>query len=212
MTDVLHVQKRTETGTLRMRRMRREGQIPAVLYGHGAESVALSVPTRDVNAWLRQASHIVQLQGDFTESVVVKEVQWDAFGVDVLHIDFARIDEKESLELELQVELKGDAPGTKMGGIVKHVVHRLTVRGPATQLPDRLELNINQLEVGGALKASDLELPESVELVGESDEVLVMCSEASAAAEESDEASDSPAEPEVIGRKSGEDDESQGES
>ena len=209
MAEVLNCEKRDFTGTLRNRRMRQDGKIPAILYGRG-ESVSLSIPTRDINSAIRHGSQIVELKGDFNESAMIKEVQWDAFGVDVLHIDLTRIDASEAVELTLQVELVGVSPGTKSGGMVKHMLHRVDVKVPAMAVPEKLELKINDLELNDVLKASDIPLPEGASLITGADEVVVQCVEATAGADEPGEADpDAPAEPEVIGRKS--DDESEGD-
>jgi large subunit ribosomal protein L25 len=91
MAEVLSVKVRESRGTSRARRQRAAGQIPAILYGHGQESVSLSVPTEQVLGVVRHGGHIVQLEGDVSDTALVRAVQWDPFGVDVLHIDLARV-------------------------------------------------------------------------------------------------------------------------
>lgn len=200
MADILNCEKRETTGTLRIRRLRQSGLIPAVLYGKG-DNQSLQIPAKDINSVIRQGNRIVLLKGCCNESALIKDVQWDAFGVDVLHVDLARIDASEAIELTLSVELVGEAPGTKTGGVVKQMLHSLEVRIPADAVPDRLEVRINDLELGGVIKASEVSLPEGAELLNSADDVVVTCVDAAGQEEEEKEASDTPAEPEVIGRK-----------
>ena len=208
MADILNCEKRDIRGTLRNRRMRQAGKIPGILYGRG-DSVSLSIPTRDIESAIRHGSQIVELKGDLNESAQIKEVQWDAFGIDVLHIDLSRIDATEVVELTLQVELVGVAPGTKTGGIIKHMLHNVDVRCPANAVPEKLELKINGLELNGVLKVSDVPLPDGASMVTGMDEVVVQCAEASVTSEEQEADPDAPAEPEVIGRKADDEEESE---
>ena len=97
-TDVLDVQVRNETGKRQVRRLRAKGLIPAVIYGHGGDSISLSVSAEQVNTALRHGSRIVVLKGGVNEDAFIREVQWDTFGQDVLHLDFTRVSAGEMLE------------------------------------------------------------------------------------------------------------------
>ena len=92
-----------------MRRLRASGYVPAILYGRG-EPVPLQVSSRDVNQVVHHGSHVVTLEGALNESALIKEVQWDAFGDHILHIDLYRITAGEVVDLELGVNLIGEAP------------------------------------------------------------------------------------------------------
>lgn len=202
MAEVLNCEKRDFTGTLRNRRLRESGKTPAVLYGRG-DNESLSIDTRDVSSAIRHGSRIVELKGVVNESALIKEVQWDAFGVDVLHVDLARIDVSEAIELTLKVALVGVAPGTRSGGTVRHLLKRIDVKIPALNVPEKLELRINDLELNGSIAVSEIPLPEGTELITGPDEIVVQCVEVAAVEEdaEADADPDAPAEPEVIGRK-----------
>lgn len=208
MTDQLNVENREETGTLRMRRLRKAGKIPAVLYGHGQDTVHLQVLAKDVQAAIRHGSQFVELKGSINESALIKEVQWDAFGSDVLHLDLARVDAGEAVEVSLTVELVGDAPGSRAGGMIRHQLHEIEIRCPASVLPEKLELKINDLELGQSLAAADIPLPAGASLKTAADEIVVQCIETTEVPEPEEVAEAGPAEPEVIGRKS-DDDESE---
>lgn len=201
MTDTLNVENRDQTGTLRMRRLRAAGKIPAVLYGHGQPSVNLSIAARDVEKMIRDSSHIVTLSGSVSESALVKEVQWDALGSNVLHVDLARIDASEAVEVSLGLEMRGVAPGTKSGGVVRLLLHEIDIRCPADQMPDHIEVNINQLELDQTITAADLEIPKAAEVLTDPATVVVSCETPTVVDEPEGDEETAAAEPEVIGRK-----------
>ena len=192
-----------------MRRLRASGLIPAVLYGHGGENLSLQIPTRDVNTAIRHGNQFVELKGAVNENALIKDVQWDTFGMDVLHLDLTRVDASEKVDVTLSVELVGDAPGTKQGGMLSQALHEIQVQCSASALPDKLELKINELEVNQSMLAKDVPLPAGATLVTNPEDIVVSCNEPTASGGDDDSASsDAPAEPEVIGRKSAEDEES----
>lgn len=201
MAEVLNVSKRETRGTSRARRLRASGVIPAVLYGHGQESLSLSVPADEIQSVIRHGSHIVDLKGAVSESALIREVQWDPFGMNVLHIDLTRVKAGELVELTVPVELRGDAPGVKQGGIVKQQLHKIDISCPVTSVPDKLVVSVNELGLSESITAAQLELPEGGKLVTDPDAVVVQCEEAAPEVEVEEAAPGEAAEPEVIGRK-----------
>lgn len=199
MADVLNATVREDLGTSRTRRLRKAGMTPANLYGHGGANVALSIPTAEVDAVVRHSSHVVTLQGSVSDEALIKEVQWDAFGNHVLHLDMVRVLAGETANVLVKVELRGDAPGTKVGGVVKHLIHEIEIECPVLSIPDKIELGINTLELGDSLLASALELPKGAKFVHADDEIVVQCVEPMQ--QESEEGEGGPAEPELITRK-----------
>ncbi|HHM12009.1 MAG TPA: 50S ribosomal protein L25 [Planctomycetaceae bacterium] len=202
-TEVLHCEARQELGTRATRRLRRKGMVPANLYGHGQANVNLAVPVDDVEAAIRHGAHMVQLQGAVNDTAFIREVQWNTFGNEVLHLDLTRVSAKEKVEVDLSIELRGEAPGAKEGGEVSVMTHEVTIVCPAEAIPEKIEVNVNDLHVGTVIHASDLELPEGAELVTPPDTPIVGCQARAEVAEEAEEApaaADLSAEPEVIGR------------
>ena len=183
-----------------MKRLRQTGQIPAVLYGHGEAGVMLSVSEKDLNKAINTGSHIVDLVGDTKESALIKDVQWDAFGMKVLHLDLTRVDATEAVEVTIPIELKGDPVGTHHGGTVNFHQHELTILCPANVLPDRIELRISELDNDQSISAGEIVLPEGASLAEAPETPIVSCAiQVEKAEVESDEGSAS--EPEVIGGK-----------
>jgi large subunit ribosomal protein L25 len=202
MAEQLKVEKRTTRGKRHARRQRAEGRVPAVLYGHGEEVIGLSVDASALGAAIRHGARLVELSGALAESALLRAVQWDTFGTEVLHVDFTRVSADERIEVTLPVELKGVAPGTKQGGIVQHLVHELEIECPAGAIPEKLFLSVNHLELGQSLLSGAIELPAGAKLLSDDDLVVAQC-ELPQAVEEPEAGAAAPgaAEPELIGRK-----------
>jgi large subunit ribosomal protein L25 len=204
MSEVLHVTIRDGLGTRRSRQLRQQGRVPAVMYGHGKENVNLAVQASEIEAALRHGAQLVDVQGDVTQSALIKDIQWDTFGNEVLHIDLARVSVDEAVDVTVGVELVGEAPGIKEGGVVEHVLHEVEIRCPAGAIPDRFEVKINELHLGQTITAAELQLPDQAELLTDPDSLIATCSEPVAAPAEEEAVAGEAAEPEVIGRAEGE--------
>ena len=204
MTEVLAVQVRETRGKRNARRMRQTGQTPAVLYGHGKEVISLTLPTDELNKVIRHGAKLVELKGGIADSAIIRDMQWDALGNDVLHVDFVRVKAGERLAVEVTVELRGDAPGMNEGGVIQHLLHRVDVDVPVSAIPEKLHVNINSLQLDQVITAADIEdLPTDAKLLTAPDSVVVQCVTPAVAPD--DEAIEGvSAEPEVIGRKEGE--------
>ncbi|MBI3466119.1 MAG: 50S ribosomal protein L25 [Planctomycetes bacterium] len=200
MAEIFHVQSRDSRGKRNSRRLRRTGRIPAVLYGHGEEPQSLSVAIDEVSLALRHGHRLVQLQGDITEQAFIRDLQWDIYGTEVLHLDLSRVSATDRVRVAVPVELRGEAAGVKEGGILQHLLHELHIECLATAMPEKLQLNVHSLAVGGSLLASDVELPTGVKLVSDPHAIVVQCMQPLAAVEAAPAPAEG-AEPEVIGRK-----------
>lgn len=192
MSESLNVQIREQTGSLRVKRMRQGGNIPAMLYGHGEENVMLSVSAKELGRIINHGTHIVELKGGANESALIKEVQWDAFGIDVVHVDFTRVNPNEKVAVTLPLAFKGDAIGTRQGGEVHFHQQELSILCPAIAVIDKIEVKISSLDVGQALSAADIVLPEGAELDEAGTTPIVSCAEK---AKEDDESEEAPAAP-----------------
>jgi large subunit ribosomal protein L25 len=175
MSDTLVVKKREKLGTSHTRRLRRAGLVPVNLYGHGEANASLSVPVEQVIAVIKHGGKLVKLTGDLTETAVVREVQWDTFSKDIIHLDLLRVSEKELVETTVAIELKGIAPGTSEGGVLHFVLHELPIECPASTIPEKLFVNINDLHLGKAIHANEVPLPEGAKLATDPHLVVVSC-------------------------------------
>ncbi len=199
MAEVLNVEVRSERGTREARRLRREGKVPAVLYGHGEKAVSLLVGGEELTNAVRRHTRLVDLRGGVTDSALIRELQWDPFGLEVLHVDFTRVSADERIEVKVSIELKGNAPGTHEGGVLEHLIHDLEIECLATTIPERIIVRVNTLKVGDKITVAELQVPEGVKVLADAEDVVVQCVEAAQEAEA--ELAGEAAEPEVIGKK-----------
>jgi len=203
MTATLPVTLRSETGTAAIRRMRQNARVPAILYGHGETNVNLSLETNVIASLLEQGERTVELRGAVSETVLIREVQWDSFGRHILHLDFQRVSAREKVEVTVAIELRGEAPGVKQGGVVEQLLHEIDIECPATAIPKSFEVNINDLDLNDIVRADSLELPDGAKMLIETETIIVQCVEMAPEAEAGEEGGAAEhAEPEVIRRES----------
>ena len=201
MAETLNIEKRDQTGSLRMKRLRQTGKIPAVLYGHGESTEVICVLEKELNRAIDQGSHIVELKGAANESALIKTIQWDAFGIKILHLDLARVSATEAVEVTIPIELRGDARGTHHGGVVNFHQHQIMILCPANMLPDKIELKIGDLGVDQMIDASQIPLPAGAKLAEAGTTPIVSCAVPTEQVEEETVVAEGSDEPEVIGKK-----------
>ena len=159
MAENLKVKRREKLGGGNNRRLRRTGNVPAVLYGHGEASVPLAIESTAIMSVIRHGHKLVRLQGDVAEGAFIKAVQWDVYGKDLIHIDLLRVSDTEKVRTTVTVELKGTAAGLGEGGIIEFVLHELEIECPAASVPDKLIVNVNDLHLDQAIHARQVPLP-----------------------------------------------------
>lgn len=202
-SETLEVKKREGLGTLASNRLRQTGYIPANLYGHGEPNVNLAVRADAMHTIIHHGTKLLSLTGDVTDTALLREVQWDAFGIDVLHVDLTRVSQTELVEVTLPVEIHGEAPGSSEGGQLSVVAHELTIRCPASDIPDHLHVSVAGLHLGQAIHASDVKLPEGAEMVTPGMDVVVHVVKPAGMVEEAD--SGLSIEPELIRKEKSDD-------
>ena len=202
----LKVQLRHGNGKRINRRLRGSGYVPAVLYGHKKEVKNLTLSADELDTVIRHGNRFVALTGGVSENAFIKEVQWNTWGTAILHVDFARVSADEKIRVTVAVELRGEAPGTKDGGIVKHTLHSIELECEAAAVPEKIVVNINNLEFGQVLCVSDLDFAQGVTALTDSAAVIVSCIVPVESAEEAETPADDQ-EPEIIGRKKAEEEE-----
>ncbi len=201
-SETLEVKKREGLGTLASNRLRQTGYIPANLYGHGEPNVNLAVRADAMNTIIHHGTKLLALTGDINDTALLREVQWDAFGIDVLHVDLTRVSRTELVEVTLTVELHGEAPGSSEGGQLSVVAHELTIRCPASDIPEHLHINVSGLHLGQAIHASDVKLPDGAQMVTQGTEVVVHVVKPAGMVDEAD--SGLSVEPELIRKEKAE--------
>ena len=198
---VLKAEPRTEFGTRNARRLRQKGRIPGNLYGHGTENLLVSVDAREFSKLMEAGHRILSIQmGPKRERSVVKEIQYDALGTGIVHVDFSRIRSDEKIEVLVPIETVGVPKGVTSGGVLSFQVQSVTVSALPDDLPEKYRLNIEGLEIGQMLRLKDLVPPPQCAFLGDPDTVVV------AVVEKREEVVAAPVEvaptqPEVIGEK-----------
>jgi large subunit ribosomal protein L25 len=173
-TVELVVKPRQERGSAAARRLRRAQLIPGVLYGHKEETVALSLPAEEFQTALRHGVRVMDLKLDGgTQKALIKEIQFDHLGKEILHVDFARIAEHDRVEVYVRIELKGIAPGVTAGGILDQPIHTVEVECLAIAIPESIRVNINELQIDQAIYVKDLVLPAGVKALADPDAIVV---------------------------------------
>ncbi len=195
MIETIEVKSREAVGSWKVRKLRAAGQIPANLYGHGEANLNLSVAKEAVDKLLKHGSKLVSLTGAVTDTALLREVQWDSLGSEVVHLDFARVSQTEQVEISLPVHLHGEAPGAVGSGQLRFVTHEVTIRCPAASLPEFLTVDISRLQLGQSIHVSEMKLPEGATPVTPPSVVVV---QVVAASSQADDAAAVATEPELI--------------
>ena len=200
---LLETKKRERRGSHAAEKLRREGLVPAVLYGHKEETVSLSLSAEDLQGVLRHKARVVDLQTDgTTQKALIREIQWDHLGKEVLHVDFRRTSKDERIVVPVPIELRGIAPGVTAGGVLDQPLHTLNVECLAISLPESIRVNVSELQIGAAVHVRDLTLPEGVTALADPDAIVVHITAPQAAPEAAAAAPTAEqAEPELIGRQ-----------
>jgi len=166
--------KNKGTGSRFARKLRARGRIPAIIYGHKQDPVPISLTREAVWEMIKKSTHLAELAlGETSETVLVRDVQWDHLGKEIIHLDFARVSADESIETEVRLDLRGTAPGVSEGGAVEQLVHSVTVTCRASSIPDSIRIDVSGLHLDNAIHVRDLALPEGVTAVADLDLLLV---------------------------------------
>jgi len=198
-TLLLKAETREHTGSKHAAKLRAKGRIPAVVYGHKKEPEAISVDEHDFVEGLHHGHRLMDIQvGKKKEKMIVKDVQYDYLGRNIIHIDLMRVDLKETVRVTVPIELKGAAAGTHEGGIIEEHADKLEIECLVSDMPEAISVSVKDIHVGDALHAGDVELPDGVKLASPPDTLLVTCHMVAAAKTTEELEEEAPTAPEVI--------------
>lgn len=155
---------------------RSNGKIPGVVYGSKMNSTPIAVDEKDILALLRSNPNaIIQLNvpGMGNQPVMINEIQRDAISRNLLHIDFHRINMNEPVLATVRLDFQGDPAGVKAGGILQVQLHEIAVRCLPDDLPNSIEVDISELEVGSNMLVSELKVSSKIEIKTDENDVLV---------------------------------------
>jgi large subunit ribosomal protein L25 len=198
----LAVQPREGSGTLAAKRLRKQGLLPAVVYGHKEGTLHIALGHDDFVKALRHGARLVELKTDGNaQAAIIQDVQWDHLGKDVLHVDFRRVSKDERVVVSVPLHLRGIAPGVSGGGILDQPLHVLSVECLVTAVPESIRVNLAELQIGGVIHVKDLTLPEGVKAMTDPEAVVVQVTAPAAEPAAAAAPTAETAEPEVIGRQ-----------
>jgi large subunit ribosomal protein L25 len=199
---VLVTQPREGRGSQKARQLRRQGLIPGVVYGHKQAAVSIALPAEELDHAIRHGARVVDLQaGQDVQKALIKEIQWDHLGKEIIHIDFARVDRDERVRVVVRLEVRGVAPGVAAGGVLDQPLHTLEVECLVSSVPESIRVNINELQLGQAIHLRDLTFPEGVKPLADPDAIVIQVTAPQAEPEAPAIPGAEQAEPEVIGRQ-----------
>jgi large subunit ribosomal protein L25 len=163
-SPLLTAKKRERLGSRYCQRIRQTGGLPAVVYGHGEQPIPVFVEARETLRHINAGEKVfrMELENGFKDQIVLlKELQFDYLGTNIVHADFARVDLNERVKTRVPVHLVGEAKGLKQAGaILMHPTAELEVECRVVDLPDFIECNVAELDVGHAITAADVKLPK----------------------------------------------------
>ena len=167
----LEAETRTDQGKGASRRLRREGMVPAVIYGAGQDPQSISLKHSEVIKRLEHEafySHILTVTvGGKTNKAVLRDMQRHPAKPVIMHMDFLRVDESKPIRVNVPLHFAGAdiAPGVKAGGLFTHDVVEVGLDVLPAHLPEYIEVDVSGLDIGDAVHLTDLVLPESASLV-----------------------------------------------
>ncbi|MCI0453779.1 MAG: 50S ribosomal protein L25/general stress protein Ctc [Candidatus Dadabacteria bacterium] len=179
--STLYVMRRDKTGKSVARKIRREGAIPAVLYGRETKSIPLTVNPLDLKKALSTDAGEntlleIHIKGDgeeITKIALLRDVQYDYLKSRPIHFDFQEVMMKELITVKVPIRIVGKAQGIQEGGILEEIMREIEVECLPASIPNVIDVDVTQLGIGDSLHISDLVLPENITVLQEPEQTIV---------------------------------------
>ena len=180
----LTLTKRTETGKGAARQLRREGKVPAVLYGKG-ETISLTLDPVEFNNVLRskQQGYVLitlgeaKTKGAAQHNVILKDLQYDPISGHVLHADFFEVQLDQPIQVTIPIVIAGSIPlGVTLGGVLRQRQRRLSVEGLPADIPDSVVIDASKLDIGQTVKIKDIPIEKGVKIQDDLEKIVVSIS------------------------------------
>ncbi len=188
--------KREKTGKETAKKLRRQGLVPAIIYGHHFDPLPIAVKFSELESILHKYKgetllFNLEINNGQTSKVqaILKEYQIHPVTDKIIHLDFLAIKEGETITLDIPLEFVGRPVGLTRGGVLEILMHELTIECLPANIPDKIQVDISNLDVGDVLHVKDVQVPEGVKVVDDPEEtvVTIVAEEAGAAEEEAGE-------------------------
>lgn len=176
----LSAQARNETGTGVARKLRQNGQVPAIVYGHGRAPQPLAINTREIEKLLggiSAGSTVIELgiEGR-TARTLIREIQRHPFKRHILHVDFQELVAGEKITVNIPLRFIGVADGVRnSGGILEEVMHQVHLRLDPANIPDHVDVDVTPLTIGHSVHVRELKLPEGVTVLDDAGATVCVC-------------------------------------
>jgi large subunit ribosomal protein L25 len=204
----LKAEMRKAAGSRAASRLRRDGKVPGIIYGHKIDPQPVVLPAHDVTLLLEHGRHLVNLDvGGQMQACLFKDAQYDHLGMKLVHVDLARVDLNERVKVRVSIELRGSPKGVAEGGVLTAVLKDLEVECLVTNIPEVIRVDVSGLAMDQVLYVKDLKREEDMTVLSDAESVVAMVrkpqAEEVAPVEEAAEAAEgaaAAAEPEVISK------------
>ena len=214
-TASLNGSARTDRGTGVARKLRRDGKIPAVIYGHGREPQSLTIEARELEKLLSTvsaASTVIELtMGGAVAKTLIRELQRHPVKRNIIHVDFQELVAGEKVTVSVPLRFTGTADGVRnSGGILEETMHQVHIRVDPSIIPNHIDVDVTALTIGHSIHIRDIKLPEGVTVLDDAGATVCVCTAPKAATETvaaEGEVAPTTAEPELIRKPKGEDEE-----
>ena len=187
-----------------LKELRQTGKVPAVVYGFETENTSLSVDENEFIKVIREVGRngVIDLEiADGVTQVMVNEYQFDALKNQITHIDFIAINMQTEVTVEVQIELTGEAPGQKEGGVLEQPLFEVSVTAKPADIPETIEVDISELNIGDSIHVEDIRSKGNFVIENEDADALVIVSAPTEEPEEDENAEEQSVEVEATAQK-----------
>ncbi len=178
-TTPLAASNRADTGKGVARKLRADGRIPGIIYGHDITPRALSLNTHEFEMLLEKISYrttVFELNVDGAKSnALIREIQRHPYRKEILHVDFQELVAGEKVSVSVPLAYTGAAIGVKEGGIIDQIMHELSIRVDPMAIPSKIEVDITNLAIGRSVHVGDVAVPAGIEVLDDEDATICTC-------------------------------------
>ncbi len=193
---------REQAGTTKAVALRNEGKLPAVMYGHGEKTASFAIDNHEFTEAIHHGHRLFDLEiSGKTETLLVKDLQYDHLGKNFIHVDFVRVDLAELVTVNVNLKFKGTAAGAAEGGMLDVHLGVIEVECKVSDIPESITVNVKEINVGDAIHANEIELPEGSVLKTDAEALILNCHLVAEAKTTEELEEDQPSGPEVITEK-----------
>lgn len=201
-TIVLKAEAREDVGTKGAKKLRRQGRLPAIVYGHKQEPQAISLSLHDFTKGLHHGHRLFGVQlGRKKETLLVKDIQYDHLGKYVIHADLVRVNLTEMVKVVVPIEQRGTSKGSHEGGMIDEHLDHLEIECKVSDIPEVIPISVKELGVGDSIHARDVQLPEGAKLVTDAGALVLHCHLVTKAKTTEELEEELPVAPEIITEK-----------